>query len=161
MNFKKYLPQFVYGSIDGTVTTFAIVAGVAGAGLSPAVILVLGVANAFADGFSMASSNYLSEKSKDDHNQTAAIKTSIATFAAFVIVGLIPILPYIFKTETDTYSTFQISCIFTGLTFLIIGLIRGYLVKENWIYTALETLAIGSTAAIISYYVGFFLKGLI
>jgi VIT1/CCC1 family predicted Fe2+/Mn2+ transporter len=55
----SYLKDFVYGAIDGTVTTFAVVSGVVGAGLSIKAILVLGVANLLADGFSMAMSNYL------------------------------------------------------------------------------------------------------
>lgn len=57
-----YLKDLVYGAIDGTVTTFAVVAGVAGASLSPTIVLILGFANLFADGFSMAISNYLSIK---------------------------------------------------------------------------------------------------
>lgn len=55
----SYLGDFVLGAVDGTVTTFAIVAGVAGAGLSGGVAIVLGLANVVADGFSMAVSNYL------------------------------------------------------------------------------------------------------
>lgn len=62
----KYLPDFVYGGIDGSVTTFAIVAGVTGASLSPTIVLILGFANLFADGFSMAVSNYLSSKSRKE-----------------------------------------------------------------------------------------------
>ena len=54
-----YLRDWVYSGIDGAVTTFAVVAGVMGAGLSPGIVLVLGVANLVADGFSMAASNYL------------------------------------------------------------------------------------------------------
>lgn len=53
------LGDFVLGATDGTITTFAIVAGVAGAQLSTAVAFVLGLANVLADGFSMAASNYL------------------------------------------------------------------------------------------------------
>ena len=64
---SKYLPDFVYGGIDGSVTTFAIVAGVTGASLSPSIVLILGFANLFADGFSMAISNYLSTKSKKEY----------------------------------------------------------------------------------------------
>ncbi|HUG93460.1 MAG TPA: VIT1/CCC1 transporter family protein [Planctomycetaceae bacterium] len=57
-----YIRDFVYGSIDGCVTTFAIVSGVVGAELSSGVIIVLGLANLLADGFSMAVSNYLGTK---------------------------------------------------------------------------------------------------
>jgi VIT1/CCC1 family predicted Fe2+/Mn2+ transporter len=52
----------VLGAVDGTVTTFAIVAGTLGAGLSSRVALVLGLANVVADGFSMAVGNYLRAK---------------------------------------------------------------------------------------------------
>lgn len=54
----SYLRDGVYGGIDGTVTTFAVVSGVVGAGLSTHIILILGFANLVADGFSMAASNY-------------------------------------------------------------------------------------------------------
>jgi vacuolar iron transporter family protein len=56
--------RFVYGATDGAVTTFAVVAGVVGAALSPSIILILGFANLFADGFSMAIGNYLGSKSQ-------------------------------------------------------------------------------------------------
>jgi hypothetical protein len=49
----SYLRDFVYGAVDGAVTTFAAVAGVAGAGLDSEVVIVLGIANLIADGFSM------------------------------------------------------------------------------------------------------------
>jgi len=58
-NQPGYLSDFVYGGIDGTVTTFAVVSGVAGAGLSSDVVIILGFANLIGDGFSMAASNYL------------------------------------------------------------------------------------------------------
>jgi VIT1/CCC1 family predicted Fe2+/Mn2+ transporter len=54
----SYLRDWVYGGIDGTVTTFAIMAGVVGAELSAGVVLILGIANLLADGFSMAAANY-------------------------------------------------------------------------------------------------------
>ncbi len=58
------IDEFVYGANDGIVTTFAVVASVAGAGLSPLVVIVLGLANLLADGFSMASGSFLSTKSR-------------------------------------------------------------------------------------------------
>ena len=54
----SYLRDFIYGAIDGTVTTFAVVSGVAGAGLSSDIVIILGLANLIGDGFSMAVSNY-------------------------------------------------------------------------------------------------------
>ncbi len=63
---RGYLRDMVYGAIDGAVTTFAIVAGVAGAGLSTTVIVALGIANVLADGFSMAMGNYSGTKSEVD-----------------------------------------------------------------------------------------------
>lgn len=62
----NWLPDFVYGGIDGAVTTFAVVAGVVGAQLSTTIILILGFANLFADGFSMAIGKYLSDKSQKE-----------------------------------------------------------------------------------------------
>jgi VIT1/CCC1 family predicted Fe2+/Mn2+ transporter len=62
----NYLRDWIYGGIDGSVTTFAVVSGVAGAQLSPWVILVMGFANLVADGFSMAASNFLGTKAEHD-----------------------------------------------------------------------------------------------
>lgn len=61
-----YLKDMIYGGIDGAVTTFAIVAGVEGAGLSHGIIVTLGIANILADGFSMAASNYSGTKAQLD-----------------------------------------------------------------------------------------------
>lgn len=61
------IEDFVYGAIDGSVTTFAVVAGVVGASLSPSIVLILGFANLFADGFAMAVGNYLSSKSRIEY----------------------------------------------------------------------------------------------
>jgi len=60
---KWSLGDFVYGATDGAVTTFAVVAGVIGASLSPSIVLILGFANLLADGFSMAIGNYLASRS--------------------------------------------------------------------------------------------------
>ena len=66
---KHHFDDFIYGSIDGAVTTFAIVAGVVGASLSPGIILILGFANLFADGFSMAAANYQASKARNEFVQ--------------------------------------------------------------------------------------------
>lgn len=72
---RGHLRDAVYGGIDGAVTTFAIVAGVAGAGLSPFVIVALGLANVLADGFSMAAGNYSGTKAElDDARRLRAVE---------------------------------------------------------------------------------------
>ena len=60
----SYLRDWVYGGIDGTVTTFAIIAGAVGADLSSRFLLILGIANLLADGFSMAAANYSGTKAE-------------------------------------------------------------------------------------------------
>ena len=62
----NYLRDWIYGGIDGSVTTFAVVAGVLGAHLSPVVIVIMGFANLMGDGFSMAAGNYLGTRSEHD-----------------------------------------------------------------------------------------------
>ncbi|XSG81144.1 MAG: VIT1/CCC1 transporter family protein [Methyloligella sp. ZOD6] len=62
----SYLRDWVYGGIDGAVTTFAIMAGVVGAELSAGIVLVLGIANLLADGFSMAAGNYSGTQTEID-----------------------------------------------------------------------------------------------
>ena len=72
---ETYLRDWIFGGIDGTVTTFAAVSGVVGAGLGADVILVIGLANLLADGFSMAASNYLGTKAEwDDSARLEAIE---------------------------------------------------------------------------------------
>lgn len=64
----QYLKSAVYGGLDGTITTFAIVAGVAGASLSASVVLIMGFANLIGDGISMAIGDYLSTKSEKEYH---------------------------------------------------------------------------------------------
>lgn len=64
---KDYVAEFVYGGIDGAITTFAVVAGASGANLNLSVIIILGVANLLADGFSMSVGNFFSAKAERDN----------------------------------------------------------------------------------------------
>lgn len=66
---SHYIGDMVYGGLDGIVTTFAVVSGVAGARLGSEIILIMGMANLFADGFSMATGAYLSTKSEQEYYQ--------------------------------------------------------------------------------------------
>jgi VIT1/CCC1 family predicted Fe2+/Mn2+ transporter len=63
------LGDFILGGVDGVVTTFAVVAGSAGGQLSGAIVIILGLANLVADGFSMAVSNYLGTRSRQEEIQ--------------------------------------------------------------------------------------------
>ncbi len=67
---EKYISDIVYGANDGIVTTFSIVSAVTGANLVPIVVLILGVANLLADGFSMAASDYLATTSQQKFRQS-------------------------------------------------------------------------------------------
>lgn len=172
---RKYLPEFVYGGTDGVVTTFAVVAGSIGASLSPAVVLILGFANLLADGFSMAISNYLSIKSniqihegRRNYKEVLAlnknpVKSAIATFVSFLVIGIIPILSFVFAIFFPYFaeSQFTLSILLTACAFAIIGFVKGEVVRKHPIISAVETIVIGGVAAILAYLVGVFLKGII
>jgi len=226
---KWTIEDFVYGATDGAVTTFAIVAGVVGASLSPSIVIILGFANLFADGFSMAMGNYLSTRSRieyierERHRQSKEVQDrpeskrseikdiyakkgfkdelletitkiivsnrkiwvdvlmkekigmsnvgdenplfkAITTFIAFNVVGVIPLLPFIFLFVINnpagftTNDTFIYSIIFTALSFLCIGFITGRVVNKSPIRSGFITLIIGGIAALVSYMVGTFLS---
>jgi VIT1/CCC1 family predicted Fe2+/Mn2+ transporter len=156
----RYLPEFVYGSIDGTVTTFAIISGIAGANLDTAIVVILGFSNVLADGFSMASSNYLSEQSHQDQNPAddhqSPVKTALATFISFITIGSIPVISYIVAEKIPLFSNnaFLFAMICTGITFIGIGSVRGKISGKHPLRTSLETLAVGAVAAGVAYGVG-------
>lgn len=170
---EQYLGEFVYGAIDGTVTTFAVVAASAGAGLNSTVIIILGLANLIGDGFSMGASAYLSAKSERDlkrrlheeagkngefvHGETP-FSDGLATFIAFVTVGFVPVVTYVVDAllglHTDGQTLFYISSAITGLTFIAIGLLKARVTKTGRIRAALETFVLGAIAAGMSYALG-------
>ncbi|HAT6955630.1 TPA: hypothetical protein JAN72_02425 [Legionella pneumophila] len=214
---QNYLRDWIYGGIDGVVTTFAIVSGVVGGQLSSLVILILGFANLLADGFSMAASNYLGTKSEVDQyqrykaieekhiefipegekneikqifqnkglhgqaleqvvdeitaNRALWIKTmlqeeyglpaslrlpfksALYTFSAFLLFGIIPLIPYVLVMS----NPFIWSCFFTAITFFVIGSIKSHWSTKSWLYSGFETLAIGAVTASLSYGLGLFL----
>lgn len=68
---QGYLKDSVYGAIDGAVTTFAVVSSVTGAGLSSGIVIILGLANLLADGFSMAAGNFLGTRAENQSERKA------------------------------------------------------------------------------------------
>lgn len=222
---KWTIEDFVYGATDGAVTTFAIVAGVVGASLSPTIVVILGFANLFADGFAMALGNYLSTRSRIEYEERERkrhykeiqtfpehkiseirniyakkgfkeellekvidviitnrkvwidillrektgimdikienpIFKAVTTFVAFNLVGLIPLLPFVFTlvinnpSGLSSQSIFAYSSVFTALSFFSIGVISGKVVDKSPIRSGFITLIIGGTAALVSYIVG-------
>lgn len=210
----SYLRDWVYGGIDGSVTTFAVVTGVSGAELPVRVIVILGIANLLADGFSMAASNYLGTRTErqeedalrareerhidsdaagereevrqifaakgfagDDLERAVAIVTAdrtrwvdfmlteecglgrairnpiaaaLATFSAFVICGLVPLLPFL-VTLPNAFAT---SVAMTGVAFFLVGSARTRWLLLPWWRAGLETLGIGAGAAVLAYAAG-------
>lgn len=68
---SSYVRDLVYGAVDGVVTTFAVVSGAAGAGLSSGIVIILGLSNLVADGLSMAASNFLGSRAEAELRERA------------------------------------------------------------------------------------------
>lgn len=217
---SEYISEFIYGGIDGAITTFAIVAGAAGASAEIYWVLIFGFANLVADGFSMSVGNYFSVKaSRDNYEKHKAfeqwevehfpeqeieeirtiyaakgfkadlleqvvqvitsnkdvwvntmmkeelnmsmddktpIKTAFATFLSFNVIGIIPLLSYLFATlfELKHENLFLISCITTGFALMIIGLLKSLVTKKSWVAGVVETVALGGAAAFLAYFSG-------
>jgi VIT1/CCC1 family predicted Fe2+/Mn2+ transporter len=165
---RKYAPELIYGAVDGTVTTFAIVAASVGAGLSSGVVLVLGIANVIADGFSMGSSAYLSDESdvESDHSKKSSKATALATFAAFIAAGMVPISAYLYDViignaaESNRYL-FLISVVMTLLTFVAIGYFKSRIEADSAARAIATTVVLGVVSASLAYFAGEWLARLL
>ncbi|MEN9880861.1 MAG: hypothetical protein RLZZ308_44 [Candidatus Parcubacteria bacterium] len=155
---RNYLPSIVYGGSDGAVTTFAVMAGAVGAGLDTRVVIILGLANLFSDGFSMASADYLSEDSRVGESKKKALRNAYSTFFSFVTVGFIPIIPVLLFEKSNM---FFYSCIFTLITFAVIGYTRAKILHRDPLRLATQSVAIGTACASIAYFVGEYISGLV
>jgi len=162
---QHYLKDLVYGANDGIITTFAVVSGVAGAQLEPRIVLILGFANLLADGFSMGASNFLSILSDEPVREASGRKVeepfparhSVATFVAFVIAGVVPLLSYVI---TMYFDPFVIAVILTLATLFAVGSARSLVTRVSWWRSGLEMLVMGSLAAAVAYGVGAFVEGI-
>lgn len=164
----KLIKAVVYGANDGIVTTFAVVAGVAGAGLSPTIVLVLGCANLIADGISMGIGDYLGERSEArfrEHNQLeqrheeAFWQTGLVTFIGFLVAGFLPLVPYVLQALNLVQmgeARFTWSIVATGTALFVVGSLRTLLTKGKWWMNGLEMLLIGAIAAAAAYGTGYF-----
>ncbi|MBU2052103.1 VIT1/CCC1 transporter family protein [Patescibacteria group bacterium] len=159
-----YIRDAVFGANDGIVTTFAVVAGVAGANLPLSTVLILGFANLLADGLAMGLGNYLGMKSELDlaprikqSQLLLAEKRGLATFVSFGLAGLFPLLPYVLGLS----QPFNVSIVVTGSTLFLVGSLRSIITKKPWFRAGLEMLLVGAIAASAAYFTGDFLKRLI
>ena len=168
---SEHLKSAVYGANDGIVTTFAVVAGVAGAQLSSSVVLILGIANMLADGISMGLSNYLGERSQrrflDHHEQSLIFHTAVwhnglITFTAFNLAGILPLSPYFLSfLGLPIPNPFLYSIISTALALFLVGSLRTLLTRDSWYKNGIEMLSIGALAATTAYLSGFLINALI
>lgn len=164
--FEHYLRDLVYGANDGIITTFAVVAGVAGASLSPTVVLILGFANLFADGFSMGASNYLSIRSEEAARAAAglgvqepyALRHGIATFVAFNLAGVVPLVAYLLPILPP--YRFPVAVTLTFLTLFVVGALRAFITRQHWFRSGFEMLVVGGAAAAVAYGIGALIAGL-
>ncbi len=149
--FRHHIAQFVYGATDGTVTTFAIVAGAQGASLGPKTALIMGFANLFADGL------------KKKYRFSGVFVRSLVTFIAFVLAGAVPLTVYVyaFAASKSDGQFFIWSLILSGLCFLLIGALKGLAVRRGIVKSMIETLMLGSSAAAIAYFAGVILERMI
>lgn len=162
---RHYLGDLIYGANDGIITTFAIVAGVAGAQLEPVIVVILGVANLIADGFSMAASNFLAIRSTSDVermerravSEPFAAKHGAATFVAFVTAGAVPLLAFLLPITADR---FLLATLLTLVTLFAVGAGRSLVTPGRWWRNGTEMLLVGALAAGVAYGIGRLLAAL-
>lgn len=171
-HFEDYLSEFVYGGIDGAVTTFAVVAGATGARFDLKIILVLGFANLIADGFSMSVGSYLSKKSEIElmqkrgestEDQPSPVINSLTTYLSFFLFGLVPLMAYVvqFVLNLSSANIFLVSILSTATAFSAIGLLKSHVAKTPVVRAVSETVSLGLIAAILAFVLGDLLERLI
>jgi VIT1/CCC1 family predicted Fe2+/Mn2+ transporter len=157
---RHYVREIVYGANDGIITTFAVVAGVAGGGLSAQVILICGVANLLADGLSMAVGNYLAIRSHESVLETEGrpeeeafpARHGAATFLAFVGAGAVPLLPYLVSGTAGL--RFVASTMLTFAAMFAVGAARSLIANVRWWRAGGEMLGLGAIVTAVAYGAG-------
>lgn len=153
---RHYIRDLIYGANDGIITTFAVVAGVTGGALSARAILIVGVANLFADGLSMGVGNYLSIRSNESAREAANLpqeeaapaRHGVATLLAFVAAGAVPLAPYVIG---PVELRFALSVFLTLATLFVVGALRSVVTVDRWWTAGLEMLGLGVLVAGAAY----------
>ena len=154
---RHYIRELIYGANDGIITTFAVVAGVAGGGLPLRVVLIVGAANLLADGLSMAAGNYLAIRSHESvleaqelpEEETYPLRHAVATFLAFVGAGFVPLVPYM--TSVAAFDRFALSILFTIAGMFAVGASRALVTRIRWWKGGFEMLGLGAAVAALAY----------
>ena len=157
----SFIRDTILSANDGIITTFAVVAGAQGANLGHNVIILLGIANLIADAISMSSGNFLGVESESEiikqktkfKINLSPIKSSLLTFGAFSVAGIIPLIPYVFFENGP--STFISSLILVFIALIILGFLRGHVTAKHKARTIIETILVGGFAAVAAYAVGY------
>lgn len=153
---RHYIRELFYGANDGIITTFAVVAGVAGGGLPARVVFICGVANLFADGLSMAVGNYLAIRSHESvlsaegrpEEEAYPWRHGLATLLAFVAAGALPLVPYLVP---GSFERFWVSLVVTLSSLFGIGALRAVIGQVRWWSAGGEMFALGAVVAGVAY----------
>ena len=164
---RHYIGDLIYGANDGLITTFAVVAAASGGALSTRTVLIVGLANLLADGLSMGVGNYLSIRSHEGalaaigrpQEEPFPIRHGTATFAAFVLAGAVPLLPYALGASLS--FGLIISVLLTFATLFAVGASRALVTVSRWWSAGIEMLALGTAVALAAYISGAIVAGLV
>jgi VIT1/CCC1 family predicted Fe2+/Mn2+ transporter len=164
---RHYIRDLVYGANDGIITTFAVVAGVAGGSLSTAAVLVVGAANLAADGVAMGVGNLLAIRAHESAlaadgrpaEKTYPWKHGAATLVAFVAAGAVPLLPYMLPAGAGGRLLW--SAVFTMASLFGVGVARAVVTRDRWWRTGLEMLMLGGVVAVAAYGAGALVAALV
>jgi len=157
---QHYIRDLVYGANDGIITTFAVVAGVAGGSLSTRAVLIVGAANLLADGLSMGAGNYLGIRAEEGSRalqglpeaEANPVRHGLATFLAFVVAGVLPLAPYLSNAKPHLLFTTSVGVTMAGL--FGVGAARSVFSQESWWVTGLEMLGLGMVVALVAFAAG-------
>lgn len=157
----------IYGANDGIITTFAVVAGVTGGSLTARAVLIVGAANLIADGLSMGVGNYLSIRSTEGalaaqdlpEREARPAWHGFATFLAFVLVGALPLVPYLLPDLVIDRFAFSVSLTLAAL--FGVGASRAFVTVNRWWTAGLEMLLLGVIVAAAAYGSGFLVAAIV
>jgi VIT1/CCC1 family predicted Fe2+/Mn2+ transporter len=86
------------------------------------------------------------------------LTAALVTFAGFVLAGLIPLVPFVFSLPLSAPVLFVTSACATGITFMLIGVLKGHVLEQPRLRSGFETLLVGGGAAALAYVVGVWLR---